>query len=75
MIKTEPYGVNLVRTYSDSGFKIVNQQGVMYGEAIDPANSGRTYTETNEPLDSYEDLSAEATETDYIEALQEAGVL
>ena len=71
MIVTESYGENLVRTYSDAGLKIVNPQGEVYEEAIDPAGLGRTYTETEELVEGYE----EATESDYIDALKEAGII
>lgn len=48
MLITERLTINgkeFVRTYSDSGF-LIERDGVLYGEAIDPADSGRTYTET-----------------------------
>ena len=66
MIVTEFYrtrndGVNLIRTYSDKGY-MVERDGVVYDEAIDPENSGRTYTEVE---------NTEATEADYISALNE----
>ena len=54
MIKTETITINdkqFVRTYSDAGFMI---HGGMpeadYSEAIDPAELGRTYIETNIPI-------------------------
>lgn len=55
MIVTEFYtmrtdGVKLYRTYSDAGFKI-ERDGVQYDEAIDPENTGRVYTETNERVE------------------------
>ena len=57
MIKTEIIG-NFVKTYSDLGMKI---HGGMpegdYDEAYDPIDSGRTYTETNIPIE--EDVTAE----------------
>lgn len=56
MIKTENLTINnraFVRTYSDSGF-MVERDGVRYSEAIDPAELGRTYTETDEPVDVVE---------------------
>lgn len=57
MIKTEIIG-NLVHAYSDSGFKI---HGGMpesdYDEAYDPIELGRTYVETNIPIE--EDATAE----------------
>lgn len=50
MIKIETYGVNaegveLVRTYSDKGM-MIERDGVMYAEAIDPVDMHRQYTET-----------------------------
>ena len=74
MIVTESFGENLVRTYSDSGYFITNAAGEIYGEAVDPVNSGRTYTETDMQIID-EDLSEEATEQDYIDALKEAGII
>lgn len=57
MIKTEIIN-NLVHTWSDSGMKI---HGGMpeddYDEAYDPIDSGRTYVETDIPIE--EDVSAE----------------
>ena len=51
MIVTEFYrtredGVRLVRTYSDSG-KMLERDGAVYSEAIDPEASGRVYTESD----------------------------
>lgn len=54
MIVTESMTVGgkaFVRTYSDSGY-MVERDGVRYGEAIDPAEFGRTYTETDEPIEA-----------------------
>lgn len=52
MIKTEIYSEGLVRTYSDAGMKIRSDEtGALYDEAIDPASTGRTYTETDEPIE------------------------
>ena len=55
MIVTEFYmtrkdGVVLNRTYSDLGM-MIERDGVRYSEAIDPAELGRTYTETDEPIE------------------------
>lgn len=47
MIVTENFKVgerDFVRTYSDAGRYVV-RDGVEYGEACDPAEYGRTYTE------------------------------
>ena len=48
-------GRKLIRTYSDMGYMIENQHGVRYSEAVDPENSGRTYTETDEKIPEMED--------------------
>lgn len=63
MIKSETITINgrtFVRTYSDAN-RMIKQDGTgaMYSEAIDPADSGRTYTET-------EDEIATATDSDDI---------
>lgn len=47
MIVTENYKIgerDFIRTYSDAGRYVV-RDGVEYGEACDPAEFGRTYTE------------------------------
>ena len=54
MIQTEVYktrkdGTVLIRSYSDAGYKI-ERDGEIYDEAIDPAGSGRVYTETSFPV-------------------------
>lgn len=51
--RTRADGVVLNRTYSDAGFYI-ERDGVRYSEAVDPAELGRTYTETDEliPIES-----------------------
>lgn len=59
MIVTEFYrtredGVRLVRTYSDAG-KMIERDGVVYEEAIDPEDSGRVYAESDMDME----LSAE----------------
>jgi hypothetical protein len=38
-----------VKTYSDIGM-MIERDGVRYSEAIDPAELGRKYTETDEPI-------------------------
>lgn len=58
MIITEFYetrqdGVNLYRTYSDVGFRIQQETGSIYDEAIDVENSGHTYVETDEDISEY----------------------
>lgn len=52
MIKTEPmtvHGRRLVKTYSDAGM-MVERDGIRYDAAIDPVDSGRTYTESSTPV-------------------------
>lgn len=61
MIKTETIIINdkqIVRTWSDRGMMIHggSPEGD-YSEAMDPAEFGRVYTETNIPID--EDTTAE----------------
>jgi len=49
MIVTETYELNgrqFIRTYSDANRYVV-RDGIEYGEANDPAEFGRTYTEGN----------------------------
>lgn len=70
MIKTETITINgkeFIRTYSDRGL-MVERDGIHYDEAIDPVKTNRTYTETETPTDN------EATEADYISALEDLGV-
>lgn len=65
MIVTEFYmkrddGVTLVRTYSDINMMIIQDgTGILYSEAIDPDDSGRTYTESDVPIDIPEILDEE----------------
>ena len=54
-----PLGVDLTRAYSDIEMKI-ERDGVYYDEAIDPTALGRTYTETNIPIDDDDEDYAEA---------------
>lgn len=64
MIRTENITINgkeFIRTYSDNGFK-VERDGVQYDEAIDPIETGRTYTETDVKSESYN------SDSDYAEA-------
>lgn len=68
--KTRKDGVVLNRTYSDAGM-MIERDGVRYSEAIDPAELGRTYTETDEAIGMGTD---EATVEDYQAALNEFGV-
>ena len=59
MIKAETVTINgrtFTRTYSDSGYVIKQDgTGAVYSEAVDPADSGRTYTETDEIIEGETD--------------------
>jgi hypothetical protein len=44
-------GRAFVKTYSDLGM-MVERDGVRYSEAIDPAEFGRVYTETDERIET-----------------------
>lgn len=52
--RTRDDGVVLNRTYSDLGYKI-ERDGVLYDEAIDPAELNRQYTETDIPIEIKEE--------------------
>ena len=57
MIKTEQIrlnGVDYTRTYSDKNM-MIERDGAVYSEAIDPIGSGRTYTETDTPVPKEDD--------------------
>lgn len=54
-------GRALIRTYSDAGM-LIERDGARYAEAIDPAELGRTYTETDEPIYEEELTAEEALE-------------
>ena len=63
-------GVVYDYAYSDSGY-MIERDGVRYSEAVDPLDSGRVYTETEEPIETGTD---DATVEDYQNALKEFGV-
>ena len=57
MIKTEQIQINgteFVKTYSDKNM-MIERDGAVYSEAIDPIGSGRTYTETDMPVPKEDD--------------------
>ena len=54
--KTRNDGVVLNRTYSDKGM-MVERNGVRYSEAVDPAEFGRIYIETDEPIEPAEEMT------------------
>ena len=63
-------GVVYDYAYSDSG-NMIERDGVRYSEAVDPLDSGRLYTETDEPIGIG---TKEETVEDYKAALQILGV-
>ena len=63
-------GVVYDYTYSNSG-SMIERDGVRYSEAVDPIDSGRLYTETDEPIDVG---TKEESLEDYKAALQILGV-
>ena len=79
MIKTEQITINnkqFTKTYSDAGF-MIERDGVQYSEAIDPSEFGRTYTETDIPVEA--ELIEPQPETDLtvkdtLEMLNDLGV-
>ena len=48
--RTREDGVVLNRTFSDAGF-MIERDGIQYCEAIDPAELGREYIETDIPIE------------------------
>ena len=61
-------GKQFIKTYSDEN-KYIECNGVRYSEAFDPADIEREYTETDIVIGD-----DEATEADYINALEDLGV-
>ena len=60
MIKTEVVTIRdkqYQRTWSDAGM-MIERDGARYSEAVDPLNSGRTYTETDEPIEQEMDYES-----------------
>ena len=58
MIIKETLTINnkaFIKTYSDNGM-MVERDGVRYAEAIDLAYLGREYVETDEPIESIEEV-------------------
>ena len=70
MIVTEQLTINdrqFTKTYSDSGY-MIERDGAQYSEAIDPAEFGRTYTETDIPIEGepISDIEQKAAAFDYL---------
>ena len=45
---------DFIKTYSDIGM-MIEREGERYSEAIDPAEFGREYIETDEPIEPVEE--------------------
>jgi hypothetical protein len=60
IVKTtkEINGVEYDYTYSDAGM-MIERDGAMYSEALDPIGSGREYTETDIPIEPTEENPVE----------------
>lgn len=75
MIAIENVTINgkaFVKTYSDSGY-MIERDGIRYSEAIDPAEFGRTYTETDEriPYDEMTETEQKAAAYDILTGVSE----
>lgn len=71
---TREDGVRLVRTYSDRGVKILqNETGAVYDEAVDVESSAYTYSETEAPVGDEEISDGEALDILTGGAANEAG--
>lgn len=63
LYKTRADGVNLYRTYSDEGKRLLQvETGNVYEDAIDVENAPYTYEEYVEPTDDPEDTEPEVSE-------------
>lgn len=52
LYRTREDGINLYRTYSDTGYRIIqNETGVVYDDAIDVENAPYTYSETDKKIE------------------------
>ena len=53
-------GREFTHNYSDTGYMIEqNGTGILYDDAYDPIDSGRTYTETDQPIEPEQDVYTE----------------
>ena len=69
--KKEINGVVFAYTYSDSGC-MIERDGVCYSEAVDPLDSGRVYTETDEPIDTLEMTTEEYLNMSVLKVIDKA---
>ena len=61
MIKTEIItinGVQFQKAWSDANY-LIKRDGAKYSEAVDPIGVERTYIETNELIDSQNDITSD----------------
>ena len=61
MIKTEIItinGIQFQKTWSDANY-LIERDGAKYSEAVDPIDVERTYIETNELIDSQNDITSD----------------
>lgn len=68
MIIAEQITINdkqFTKSYSDSGY-MIERDGVRYSEAIDPSEYGRTYTETDVPIEGESEDKQKAAAFDYL---------
>ena len=73
MIVAESLTINgraFIRTYSDNGY-MVERDGARYCEAIDPAEMGRTYTETDERIPYASEVEEKAAAYDILTGVAE----
>lgn len=68
MIQTEKNG-EYIRTFSDEHYKIRRNDGEIYYEAVDLANNGYSYEETDELIENYVEEDAEDNTHDEAEKL------
>lgn len=61
--RTREDGVNLYRTFSDTGFTIIRNDGVEYDEAIDVEDAPYTYTESENKRETDENLNNRLIDT------------
>ena len=61
MIKTEIItinGIQFQKTWSDANY-LIERDGAKYSEAVDPIDIERTYTETNELINSQDNITGD----------------
>ena len=61
MIKTEIItinGIQFQKTWSDANY-LIERDGEKYSEAVDPIDIERTYTETNELINSQDNITGD----------------